>query len=104
MSYEGPAVIINEGSEIPVTVRLTVEAVHEVRTLEGEARPLVRRWEGFGEPVDPGRPPILPMSVSVVRLPDGREGQAYVSVHHHEESGPLASLEIAGLHEPPFDV
>lgn len=91
MSYQGPAVIISEGQETPAQVRLTADK---------SERPM--RWEGFGEPVQVGRPNISTHELAVIRLPDGREGQAHVAVHYSGEDRE-ASLQIAGAGPAPFD-
>lgn len=92
--YQGPATLVAEGREIPVTAKLWIYVEDEQTHVEGS--PLYG-WRGFleGEDVFRGQFAVP----TVVRLPDGHEGMV------HSMAGDGASpnrLEIQGSGAPPW--
>lgn len=90
MSYHGPATIVSDGKETPATVTLHVDTSQPIKS-----------WDGTGT-VEVSGIPDISVGMSVIRLPDGREGQALVSVRYNSSAN-QATLEINGSGEPPFD-
>lgn len=88
-TYEGPAIIISNGAESPVTVQL-----HTYR--DGG----LRGWRGVGYPDEPGAPDIS-LDMAKIRLPDGREADADVSFDFRPRH--ITPLDITGSGRPPFD-
>ena len=92
--YQGPAILVAEGREIPVTAKLWTY-IEDERT-HVEDSPLYG-WRGIleGEDAFQGRFALS----TAVRLPDGREGTVYGM------SGDGASpnrIEIRGSGAPPW--
>lgn len=90
MSYHGPATIVSNGNEIPAVVTLRVDT----------SQPL-RSWDGSGT-IEVSGIPNISLDMSTIRLPDGREAQAHVSVHFNSANA-RTRIEITGSGEPPFD-
>lgn len=91
MSYEGPAVIIVGDQEIAADVRLRADTSSPIKS-----------WGGSGTATIDTSPEIV-LDKAVIRLPGGREADAFIDVAWHS-GAQKADLEIRGSGKPPFDV
>ncbi|MFI6909896.1 DUF4873 domain-containing protein [Nonomuraea sp. NPDC050394] len=91
MSYEGPAIIIGEGTEIEAEIELRANLSEPLKS-----------WGGSGTASLAGPPPLLLDQVTI-RLPNGREGTARVDMSWGT-GDTHTRVEIHGSGMPPFDV